>query len=403
MRRGYSLIEFSVAMAIAGVLALTALSAFSMLNRSVFSMRARSIAETKLQRTLSSLVSDAQEVGGGAIRPWHSVFVAPGDGASNDADRLLLLTVPPSAGVCGISKKAGPNLFAEKDPGTGKCCLDGLFPKGDGGGSGGSGSGGVLPPGGDGDDDDDDDDDPPVAGGLGVVAVEIDGEPAILGKVGLAECKVDLEPLFADDNGGLLTTETKHDDRWANATLSPASAKLIFLDPTTKSLRAWMLTSAANGEDCPPPSKLAPADDHALRGLRAEGLCFDERILAEDVEDFQVALGYDIDASGSISEEQRVGVAEEWLGNAAAEFEAGKFAGLQPLVGKVVPPKADQAGFPRELLRGISFGVIVSLPVLDERTRPRQQVLDGPRRGGPRQYLSAGIARGLFRNTGVFQ
>jgi prepilin-type N-terminal cleavage/methylation domain-containing protein len=370
MRRGYSLIEFAVALAVAGTLATAALGAFSLLNRSVFSMRARSIAETKLQRTLSSLVSDAQEVGGGAIRPWHAVFVRPGDPASDDADTLLLLTVPPGAGVCELAFKAGPFGHARTSGGSASCCLTTLFPSGQ-----------------------------PT--GLAVVAREVDGEPAVVGRIGAAECKVGITALFDDENGGSLSSSNSEDDaRWAGATLSPATGKLVFLDRQTKRLHAWVLTSTADGA-CAVPAVLA-SDTHAARlgGLRTEGLCIDERVLAEDVEDLQVALGYDGNADGQLVETATgstvAGVTEEeeWLGNAASELPAGIFSGMRPAVGP---------GWRREALRGVAFGVVVGLPVQDGRDRPAVGVLDGPRRKVPGRYLVAGVARGLFRNTGVFQ
>lgn len=79
MRRhlAFSLIEVSVAMAIAGLISAAAVSAFATLNRQLIMVSSSTRAADESKTLVSHFVLRFQEAGGGSLRPWDAVIVEP--------------------------------------------------------------------------------------------------------------------------------------------------------------------------------------------------------------------------------------------------------------------------------------------------------------------------------------
>jgi prepilin-type N-terminal cleavage/methylation domain-containing protein len=111
-RRGFTLIEVAAAMAIAGVVAACALSAFAMLNRRLTVVHAATLANDRSKAVVGGLVARLQEIGGASVRPFMAVKVenAPGETGTSywsvtptpTNDRLLYATTVPGVPECGV-------------------------------------------------------------------------------------------------------------------------------------------------------------------------------------------------------------------------------------------------------------------------------------------------------------
>lgn len=359
--KGYSLIEMTVALAIAAVISAAALSVYSTLVGSMYALRAQSSVDTRLQRIGRSFAADLQEVGGGAIRPWHAALVQPNLGA---ADGLMVMTADGDSRPCAV-KLMDPALLQ----------IEGACP--------------ICVP-----------EVPPVAGknreyvgrfavvsqagGIGTVVV-IQG----VGLGGAVDCNVKSHA-FVDMAPGALPGD------WAGASLTVVNAKWIFLDPLKNELKAWMLFDAV---EAPLVAVVPPALGRPRGVLGAYKI--DERLLATDIYDFEVALGYDVDFDNVVVDTVG-GANDEWFGNAAGEMPAADWIGdansefLSPLV---LDPtqKVEQIR-----LRSMQLGFVMGVKA---RGPPRDpiQVFDGAAFAADGVYFRRATAVAMFRNAGATQ
>lgn len=122
--RGFTLLEVMVASAISVTILGLALSALTDLNRQMARVQQESVANDE-SKLLNDYISTAMvAVGGGMLRPWTSLWVEDGWGATG-ADRLTFATLEDLALQCPIERVIGSRLWVddEHDP----CCLSSAF------------------------------------------------------------------------------------------------------------------------------------------------------------------------------------------------------------------------------------------------------------------------------------
>lgn len=353
-KRGYSLIELALSMAIASIVATAAIGTFAIVNRQIVQLRTESAVETKLQRTLGGMIPDLQEVGGGGVRPWQALFVRPGTSATRGADGMLALTVDIEwfGMVCPVVSYDGTVLTLGRVPTpTGSCCLDFGVPE----------------------------------GRFAVVTMGADSVVVGIGTGALPGCTVNARPLLAPQR-----SDTTHD--FENGTMTVVDAKWIALNHATHELNAHMLSCgslvADVAGDVPPDVPLATIDGQ-------------KRTLARDIYDFQVANGHDMNLDGAVSETVG-GAADEWIGNTGAEGSGENWLGDQI--------SETGANFLMTRYRMVEIGFIVGLPSKMEKGRADVTVLNGPiyTSTGPTfssagLYMRSGKARVLLRNSGLYE
>ncbi len=74
-RRGYTLLELSVASTMAGILTVAGLSAFAAFNRQRVRMERATTADDTAKVVLQYLIRETQRVGGSSLRPWQAIAV----------------------------------------------------------------------------------------------------------------------------------------------------------------------------------------------------------------------------------------------------------------------------------------------------------------------------------------
>ncbi|MDP2340669.1 MAG: prepilin-type N-terminal cleavage/methylation domain-containing protein [Deltaproteobacteria bacterium] len=357
--KAYSLIELSVSLAIAGIISAAALSTYGTLVGSMYSLRAQSTVDTRLQRVSRAFSADLQEVGGGAIRPWHAVFVQPNVDA---ADGLLVVTADADARPCTVVNfdRAGKRLRLDDD--ACPVCSD----------------------------------PPPAAGAEG----EYFGRFAVLSKPGSGEgtiislqsrtsgsCTLIARPFL--DMGAAVAD-------WTDASMTVADAKWVFLDAATHELKAWLLYDPGSA----PAAAVIPPEENSPRGT-LQPYFIDERMLASDVYDFQVALGYDVDFNNIVTETVTA-TDDEWFGNAAGEMPTTAWIGDDGSEFTSALVVESDHRVQQIRLRAASIGFVMGAKARGP-MRPAVAVLDGPRQAEAGMYFRSTITKAIFRNAGATQ
>ena len=129
IRRGaFTLMELLIAMVIASIIALTAVGAGMMLNRTMVDTRKRSALWDEAKRLEEAVLSQLQEAGGDPLRPHQAIFVENDCVARTNglptcfgADRVTVARVLPGLPICDVSGNSGTNLDVVS--GAGGCCL----------------------------------------------------------------------------------------------------------------------------------------------------------------------------------------------------------------------------------------------------------------------------------------
>jgi len=134
-RRAYSLIEFALALAIAGIVTTAALSLYASLVRSFSDMRKRTYADDNAKTVVAYLGRELRRAGGYTLRPWQAIAVddqtsttcnSDGLPPCQGSDRLTLaFPVEQRATGCALSNPQGDSSSASYQSGTidGVCCF----------------------------------------------------------------------------------------------------------------------------------------------------------------------------------------------------------------------------------------------------------------------------------------
>jgi prepilin-type N-terminal cleavage/methylation domain-containing protein len=351
LRRAFTLIEVAVTLAIAGVIVAVASTVIVQLNTTLKMQTVRLQADEEAKLLAEWLVFQMRGLGGDDLRPWEAVFVenncvAKGDmPACDGSDRLIVRVVDPDLSSCLLTGASGANLEAtlmDSPPlGNGDglfnklndaCCLD-VF------------RGAVVG----------------TSPWLGRSAIVLDStrvaHPVRLHQrtsSGGDGCAVNVPGALPPSLDRALV---------ANGRLIMASQKVFFRAPAT----AGQLIQGG----------LYEFTDIDLDNRFDSG---ELRLVADNVFDFQVALGYDHDKDGRAVEN---GLAnDEWRFNTAAETLPNPFV--------------DDA------LRQLGVGIIVGVKVPQDVPQAPLRIFDGPTRSAPKTLLRGTIVRATLRNVFLF-
>jgi prepilin-type N-terminal cleavage/methylation domain-containing protein len=357
-RRGFSLIEVAVSIAMVGIVVTVAASVMVHLNRSLRIQSARMVADEEAKLVAEWLVFELRGLGGDALRPWEGVAVHSGADATacaavddvpacDDSDRLLVTIVDPTLGSCSLTGSNGANLLAR---------LADAPPLGDGNG--------ILSS-------------PQDACCLDVLAGAVAGTSpwqninaiAIDSARGVHPVKLQNRTSSGGENcainvpGGLPTLPTGV--TFDGGSLISATQRLYFrspVDDATKGLRR---------------NALYEFSDANFDGLFDAGELV---LIADNVLDLQVALGHDRDNDGHVVEQSTT--SDEWQGNASGDVLPGTVS-------------ADS-------LRMIGVGVMVATLVPLGEAPTSAQLFDGPLRTVNGAQVRATITRAFMRNIFLF-
>jgi prepilin-type N-terminal cleavage/methylation domain-containing protein len=276
MRRGFTLIELMVSIAITGIVTTAVVAAFAGVNALLARAERQSELRSKAKSLSDFFVTELQQVGGGAVRPHMAVFVedscAPrGDfptctsGAIN-TDRLMYARTLPGFDSCTLESASGGlggtvTATIKKDA-SGKCdCLSAAW----------------------------DAKTVYLTKEDQFIQRFVDGPPS--------GCTVKLKPgqtVHQNLTSGLSDVDT--------GVLTVVSMVTVFVDHATHKLRAHV---NANQET---PTSIVFNDNSTDH---------ETATLANDVYDFQVVTGYDNGSDGILK--RTGGPDDEWMGNAAAD------------------------------------------------------------------------------------
>lgn len=129
-RRGFSMIEFSAALAIAGLISAAAVSAFALLNRKLVIVGASTRADDVAKTLVGHFIPELQGVGGAALRPWDSVVIEAAPAAARDVvpastslARLWYASALTGTVDCPIVAQTATTITS-----TDACCLGNYIP-----------------------------------------------------------------------------------------------------------------------------------------------------------------------------------------------------------------------------------------------------------------------------------
>jgi prepilin-type N-terminal cleavage/methylation domain-containing protein len=338
-RRGFSVLEFAIALAIAGIVVTTAASMAVGLSRNMRYEEKRAQVDADARRLVDFLVGNAQAAGGGPVRPWVAIWREEACGARNGlptcggSDRLTLLDVDPARAACSITGLSSSALTVPTN-GDGSCCFDW------------SGT--------------------PVSG----AANQYDQTPLLLVRDDKWIMRRATQAAGSSCVMGLSTVDHLDATETANPPVGrgdgerePASLsdlvggsavavrpRTLYVDHTGHRLMEWFDVDGDGTAD---------ADE--------------QRVVFPGVYDFQVAVGYDgAPENGRLAEGPST--SDEWLGNVAAD--------------------ALPAGVRDDHLRMLSFGIITGVRYGDAPVRT-EQVFNGP------SLTTSGTLRGVLLRKGM--
>jgi prepilin-type N-terminal cleavage/methylation domain-containing protein len=350
-RRGFTLAELMISLAMATAVAAAALMASAQLGRVMSDTRRRAIVFEESKRLVETLVAEFQQSGGSPLGPHHALLVENGTcvaiaGATTAAtvpacdghDRVMVTSVrntyvdgagnERSLGSCDVVNVSGGTLSLRADT-NGVCSC--LFPDSSGQPS-------------------------PYTRSKAVLVRERDGfvVPLNIRDVG-SGCAVTI-PTNTNPNVLPLLEE---------GSLVPVVRKLYFTapDPTlpgARQIRVW--TDVAHGTT--EPDSIPSLDE--------------VRLFADHVYSFQVALGYDAGDDGDLLD--RAAIDDEWVGNAVADTRP--------------PAIADD-----RLLRMVGVGAVVGDRVVGVGNNAR--IFDGATIAVPGIYVTAASSKVALRNLNV--
>ena len=326
--RAFSLIELMVATAIAAIVTTAAVTSVIGVTRSLGQTREVAIVDDQAKQLTEFFVAAVQGAGGKGIRPWAGVQVI---NSTTDSDVLILIRADPAVPECAIVGRPGSGAVVEltKDAATDTiCCNTALFAN------------------------------------RRLTIVTPDGNQwgvAVSNNSNQSSCRVNFPP----GGGGVavdasISKMPSNEDNFVGGLLIAATVERWFRDSQNRLIRE------------------SDVDNDGV-------ISASERIVAaEDVFDFQVALGYDADGDGIVLDDN--GADDEWFGNAAGDTRAS---------GRLEDVPVDR-------LRMLQIAVIVGGRDADAVGTATKQVLDGPARSATKTVLRPAVGRAFLRNLLTF-
>ncbi|HVK61225.1 MAG TPA: prepilin-type N-terminal cleavage/methylation domain-containing protein [Bdellovibrionales bacterium] len=328
--RGFTLVEIIIASAIASLLLLGAIQMMSLQT----SMQIKSTAKMGLEGDFLLLedffVRQIAAGGGNALSPLNSYWVEDNCAsrspfpACDGSDRLTILTSRDRAS-CTVTASTAAGLGWDLTiNSSGGCCLQNLD----------------------------------LSENQGIVIKSSMYAQVALSNIDEAACTLRASPGPASGNDSFINAPPIN---WAGAVLSAVSVRTFYRKPSTNELHSFVYTDANSGED---------------------------RILADQIYDFQAALGYDFNPTDGLCTETEDGSGDEWLGNRAGtdeeigsdDFLNASLADLKMLSVGIISGYRDQ---------GYSGGSL--------------SILNGPARDIDGWKLSALKIKTVVRSQGVFE
>jgi prepilin-type N-terminal cleavage/methylation domain-containing protein len=355
-RSGFTILELSIALAIAGIVVAAAASTGVTVSRLLKLEAKKSQADADSRRLVDFVLTNLQGVGGGPVRPWMGTWLErQGCLARNglppclDNDRLTLVDVDFQRRSC-IVDSVTPTMidFRDPDPASGLCCYawDGKP------------------------------DDGPVDQYVGMALMLVNGPSQWAVVVATSEldpltCQYGLsgiEPLSKWT--GPIGTAPIGGDEIAAAFPNGSSATPIVI-------RTLFVESDGAGHPGLP--RLVEWQDGGALGSDGLVTSGEVRLVFPGVVRFHVALGFDsAPFDGSVTETG--GTNDEWFGNAAGDTMVG-----------LVPTG----------LRMAEVGVVSAVAAVDPGPRTLQ-VLDGAPFSSDRLMLRRAKGRTMLRNIATF-
>ena len=347
--RGFNLIEVAVASAMAGVISVAAISAFASLNRQLVSLQVESSANDSAKSLIDLLIADMQSVGGGAIRPWMALWVENGT-STNDSgrdktfqppegigsDRVTFAKLIEAAPACTITAMTSSSVTAESIGKT--CCLDAMFAKASLEGS---------------------DDTLMLAY---VVANKKHRQVALRRSKKGCTAETLPGPLRALDVPDFSTKEPEIG--FVGGQIVATEIRTIFLSEGDLQMFSQLKNFSAS----------APELTDGVVGL-----------IATNIHDFQVQLGYDTGPDGRISDTN--GPDDEWLFNVDNEATG------------IIKASAT---FDADALRMVGIGVIVGVGVTSTGAPSSAQIVGGGVITSDEVWLRGAMGRASLRNLFIF-
>jgi prepilin-type N-terminal cleavage/methylation domain-containing protein len=326
-RRGFTVLEFAIALAIAGIVVSSAASMAVALSKSMRYEERRAQVDTDARRLVDFLIGNAQATGGGVVRPWMALWLEEDCSARNGlpgcagSDRLTLLDVDTNRASCSITALSDTELTVPPPDSTSKCCFDW--------------SGSVV--------------EGPPNQYDNTMLLFVRGDRWVMRKAvakvaSTTECKItlaDVNPLDAEETTPAVGRGDGEREPLSLAdlvggTAVPVRPRTLFVDHAEHRMMEWFdldLDGTAEGDE---PAEL--------------------RVVFPGVYDFQAATTYD-----GAPEDGRLllgpSTTDEYLGNVADD--------------------ALPATVRDDHLRGVSFGVITGVRAVDAPVRS-EKVLNGP-------------------------
>jgi prepilin-type N-terminal cleavage/methylation domain-containing protein len=356
-RRAFTILELSIALAVAGIVVAAASSTGVMVGRLLKLEAKKSHADADSRRIVDFVLTNLQGVGGGPVRPWMSTWVEPqGCGARNglppclDNDRLTLVDVDFNRGSCTIESVSATMIdFEGPDPVTGLCCYA-WFGVPTGGATDQYAHMPLML----------------VSGRevwtVAIASTEVDASTCQYGLSGISPLSdwtgaVGAAPVPAAN----LTSAFP-----PGATATPVVIRTLFVE--------------SDASYASRPSRLVEWQDGSVSGA-SNGIVDDGEVrdVFPGVVRFHMALGYDSNPfDGSVTETG--GNDDEWFGNAAGD---------------------SMSGLRTSGLRMAEVGVVIALAAVDPGRRS-SGVLDGPAFTSDRLMLRRATGRTMLRNVATF-